>query len=167
MNFRRGQGATDYLVILGAVLLVALVIVSLLGWFPSLGGATREQQSRAYWSSATPFAITTIKVNNTSVVITLSNRLSERLNLTNITLADAFGNSKEILVPSSYTMLNAGEEQTLLNNSWWLAVNNPCSGATSKAGNPYEFKTVTLTYTQGSITDIKQTGAQPLSGRCS
>jgi len=62
----RGQGSTEYLVILGAVLLVSLVIVSLLGSFPSSSSSTKEQQSKSYWAGTTPFAISTVKISNST-----------------------------------------------------------------------------------------------------
>jgi hypothetical protein len=166
MQSRRGQGATEYLVILGAVLLVALVIVSLLGWFPALGASTKEQQSKSYWTSASPFAITAFKVNNTSMVISFANRLSEKVQLLNFTLGDGFGNNLEVISPNqSYA---PGEEIVQSNNAY-AVTNNPCytASGTSTAGKSFEYKVVAFTYSQGSVTGIRQTGAQSLAGRCS
>ena len=53
----RGQGATEYLVLLAVVLIVALVSVALLGFFPGMASDAQETQSRAYWSGASPIAI--------------------------------------------------------------------------------------------------------------
>ena len=168
MQYRRGQGATEYLVILGAVLLVALVIVSLLGWFPSLGGSTKEQQSKSYWSGTSPFAITTTRVNNNSITLSVSNRLAEKVNLTSIEVQDGFGNTGTIMTPNVF--FNAGEE-AVLNAAEAVYHNstlNPCTTTgTTKTGNTFEFKIVAFTYTQGTITGIRQQGAQPLVGRCS
>jgi len=168
MQFRRGQGATEYLVILGAVLLVALVIVSLLGWFPSLGGATKEQQSKAYWSGTSPFAISTYKVGNSSITFSVSNRLADKVNLTSIEVQDGFGNVGTIMSPNVF--FNAGEE-VVLNAAQAVYQNatlNPCtSTGTSKTGTTFEYKVVAFTYTQGTITGIRQQGAQALVGRCS
>jgi len=157
---RRGQGATEYLVILGAVLLVALVIVSLLGWFPSLGGATKEQQSKSYWSGASPFAITTFKVSTSAITFSVSNRLADKLNLTNISVQDGFGTDFSIAAPNQ--IFNAGEEIVISNTT---AFGNPCAGKAS--GTAFEFKVVAFTYTQGTISGIRQQGAQALVGRCS
>jgi len=160
MQYKRGQGATEYLVILGAVLLVALVIVSLLGWFPSLGGATKEQQSKSYWSGASPFAITTYKVSTGAITFSVSNRLADKLLLTNISVQDGFGTDVSIAAPNQY--FNAGEEIVLANTT---ALGNPCAGKV--AGTAFEFKVVAFTYTQGTISGIRQQGAQALVGRCS
>ncbi len=53
-----GQGATEYLVLLAVVLIVALVSVALLGFFPGMASDAQLTQSKAYWASAQPIAIT-------------------------------------------------------------------------------------------------------------
>jgi len=52
-----GQGATEYLVLLAVVLIVALVSVALLGFFPGMASDAQETQSKAYWQSASPLAL--------------------------------------------------------------------------------------------------------------
>jgi len=54
----RGQGATEYLVMLGMVLLIAMVAIAMLGFFPGTAGDAQETQSKIYWQSASPIAIT-------------------------------------------------------------------------------------------------------------
>jgi len=53
----KAQGATEYLVLLAVVLIVALVSVALLGFFPGMASDAQIQQSQMYWKSATPIAI--------------------------------------------------------------------------------------------------------------
>jgi len=55
-----GQGATEYLVLLAVVLIVALVSVALLGFFPGMASDAQMTQSKTYWSSASPIAITDV-----------------------------------------------------------------------------------------------------------
>ena len=52
------QGATEYLVLLAVVLIVALVSVALLGFFPGMASDAQMTQSQIYWRSASPIAIT-------------------------------------------------------------------------------------------------------------
>jgi len=52
-----GQGATEYLVLLAVVLIVALVSVALLGFFPGMASDAQVAQSQAYWQSAQPISI--------------------------------------------------------------------------------------------------------------
>jgi len=51
------QGATEYLVLLAVVLIVALVSVALLGFFPGMASDAQETQSKTYWASASPIAV--------------------------------------------------------------------------------------------------------------
>jgi len=53
----KGQGATEYLVLLAVVLIVALVSVALLGFFPGMASDAQITQSQMYWRSASPIAI--------------------------------------------------------------------------------------------------------------
>jgi len=53
----RAQGATEYLVLLAVVLIVALVSVALLGFFPGMASDAQITQSQMYWRSATPISI--------------------------------------------------------------------------------------------------------------
>ncbi len=54
----QGQGATEYLVLLAVVLIVALVSVALLGFFPGMASDAQITQSQTYWRSASPIAVT-------------------------------------------------------------------------------------------------------------
>lgn len=58
MRFFRGQSATEYLVLLAVVLVIALVGVALLGFFPGTASEAQARESEIYWRSATPIAIT-------------------------------------------------------------------------------------------------------------
>ncbi|MEM2138019.1 MAG: hypothetical protein QW568_02935 [Candidatus Anstonellaceae archaeon] len=53
----RAQGATEYLVLLAVVLVVALVSIALLGWFPGTAADTQLTESEIYWRSAYPIAV--------------------------------------------------------------------------------------------------------------
>ena len=52
-----GQGATEYLVLLAVVLIVALVSVALLGFFPGMASDAQITQSQMYWRSAQTISI--------------------------------------------------------------------------------------------------------------
>jgi ribonuclease Z len=54
---QRAQGATEYLVLLAVVLIVALVSVALLGFFPGMASDSQIAQNQIYWRSATPIAV--------------------------------------------------------------------------------------------------------------
>lgn len=58
----KAQGSTEYLVMLGVVLLIALGVVSLLGFFPDLMGESGVSESQLYWKgSAKPISVVDVK----------------------------------------------------------------------------------------------------------
>ena len=66
----RAQGATEYLVLLAVVLIVALVSVALLGFFPGMASDAQITQSQAYWKGAQPISITEWDAKYYSATIT-------------------------------------------------------------------------------------------------
>ena len=54
----KGQGATEYLVLLAVVLIIALVAVALLSFYPGMASDAQATESQIYWKSASPIAIT-------------------------------------------------------------------------------------------------------------
>ncbi len=51
------QGATEYLVLLAVVLIIALVGIALLGFFPGTASDAQAAESQLYWKSASPVAV--------------------------------------------------------------------------------------------------------------
>jgi len=154
---RRSQGATEYLVILGAVLLVSLVVVSVSASFPSSQSSVRQQQSKSYWSSATPLSITSFNVGLFGASFTIANRLSIPVRLRSIVLVDSSGTSTTAY-SSSGEKIGAGSLTTVSNTSFSsvLCVRN-------SAG--FSYKQVVFTYDDYSISNQIQTGNE-LSGPC-
>lgn len=148
---KKGQVSTEYLVILAVVLIVALVVIGLLGWFPGVGGGTLETQSKSYWAGKTPLSITAYKISGTSAELSVKNMLAEQVVLTGI----AFSGSD---LTMSNTTFNAGEEKKI------TATLGTTCGTT---GTPFTYSNVTLTYNQGEISALKETGDKPLIGKCS
>lgn len=53
----KGQGSTEYLVALAAILVIAIIVIGLLGGFTGFAPSTTIEQSQSYWQGATPFSI--------------------------------------------------------------------------------------------------------------
>lgn len=158
----RGQSSTEYLVVLGAVLMVGLVAVGTMVVLPSFGQATREQQFSQYWLRASPFKITAIKLSTGNVTLSIENGAKKILVLTGI---EAGSNSQVIQVrgPGSPQSFRPGQEIAIANVSFNFA-GNPCYG--KALGTYYEFANITIIYTEGAIPDIRQAGLG-LAGYCS
>lgn len=147
----KGQVSTEYLVILAVVLIVALVVVGLLGWFPGVGGGTLETQSKSYWAAKTPFSISAYKINGTNVELSMKNMLAEQVTVTAVSFA---GTSLSV----TQTAFNAGEEKKITGT-----LGTTCGAA----GTPFSYSNVTITYNQGTLTGLTEAGDKPLIGKCS
>src|SRR3989338_6418050 len=49
--FRKGHGATEYLIILAIVIIIALIVAGVLGFIPGLGGTASSRTSETFWSA--------------------------------------------------------------------------------------------------------------------
>jgi hypothetical protein len=153
MKGKKGQGATEYLVLLAVVLIIALVAIALLGFFPSLAGTARITQSKAYWEGATPIAIKNYKIdgNDTSVELELQNTANTKIKITDI----------------SFDGTSTGMNGTISAGKIKVLDGTVPSGTCSEGiGDVFEFINVSITYDKGMIKGMVQTG-QPFIGSCS
>jgi uncharacterized protein (UPF0333 family) len=153
MGVKKGQGATEYLVLLAVVLIIALVAIALLGFFPGLAGEARITQSDAYWRGvARPFSIVAHSQagGNDSIILVLSSSESEKLTITDIEL-DGVGNITGDVV------FTGGETKTIT-----VSDITECGAS----GFGYEYTNVTITYSSQYIAGQKEFGAKPLIGKC-
>ncbi|MEW6528784.1 MAG: hypothetical protein AB1391_02760 [Candidatus Micrarchaeota archaeon] len=159
----KGQGSTEYLVILAVVLVVALIVIGLLGQFTGFGASGLEQQSNAYWQGAMPFSITDKRLDSTSIRIVLVNKLATKLNVTNITFDGVGINST---LSSTQIQIASGQAVTIYGNETGA---NPC--ATVSKGTIFQVNKVVITYTSYAnnniVTGLTQAGDKGLYGKCS
>ena len=162
MAFRmKGQGATEYLVLLAVVLIIALVSISLLGFFPGLASDAKITQSTTYWrGEARPLSIIDSSFGaangNGSVVIT-NNDASGTIVITSASFqgvsTNATGTATNL---GSGLSLPSGDQATL----------NIANGPVGAVGGTYEF-VVTFNYT--TSTGLPQTeggsGTKTLMGK--
>ncbi len=49
---KKGQGATEYLIILAIVIIIALIVVGAMGGIPGIGTGARSRASTSFWQTA-------------------------------------------------------------------------------------------------------------------
>lgn len=156
MAFRmRGQGATEYLVLLAAVLIIALVSLALLGFFPGMAGDAKISQSASYWrSEAKPFAILdhSLSGGNLTLVIQLKDATGT-FRITNISV----GTSTNSSIPAAGKIYNAGETKNV------VVYNLPGSDVYGP-GDTYEFP-INITYVSSNDIPSVQYGSKNLVGK--
>ncbi|VVB57519.1 Uncharacterised protein [uncultured archaeon] len=146
---RSGQGASEYLIILAVVLIVALVAIGLLGAFPSFGGDARESETKQYWASTHPFAIVDFNQQTDTMVLSVKNVGPDRLTLTNITISNVSNATSVIFIGGATKTLSVSGLQR-------------CNATTY---DYFQYDNVTISYTSSYINN-RFTGAKPLLGPC-
>lgn len=149
---KRGQGSSEYLVLLAAALLVGLVAIVLIGGFTESGGAARESESRSYWSGPIrPFSVPDYSQTGTTFYITLKNTEPQRITLLNITV----GNST--YAPTGGISFKGGTTRTL---------NIPSlRNCTSDSYDFYEYD-MNIYYNTSDGVIKRETGEKKLVGEC-
>jgi hypothetical protein len=170
----RSQAGTEYLVILGAVLLVAGTVVAILGFSASQGGGVMDDASKAYWQNAYPFTIKQFKLVNDSLVLELGYTGQDPAMLTDISLdgaspewnsylsisgGDYYG---ETLCPGGACEIqfSAGKTATIISKG---GLGEQCAtGGTSR----FSIRQVKFTYSTSNLQGVAFTGIKPLEGTC-
>lgn len=149
----RGQGTTEYLIILAVIIIIALVVAGVMGWFPGLGGAITEQQSKAYWQGTSPIAVTDWQIGGSSgtTKFTLKNVGTDSLVVNSIKV----GNQTH--TPTNNVTINAGETKVIDANG-----DIYCSAGQ----NTYQYDMIIDYNVVGGISGKKLVGAKPIVGTC-
>lgn len=147
------------MVVLSAVLLVSLVIVNALLTASQPGASLKEQQSSAYWRTATPFSILSYALDSGTLVAGVRNQLNKPIKLTAVQVND---NGTPMTIWSGSRVFWAGEEAQLYMQ---YGADNDCRGA--NAGALFEIAKITFLYDRSDdLQEFSQIGVQPLVGRC-
>ncbi|MFA6907406.1 MAG: hypothetical protein WC263_01105 [Candidatus Micrarchaeia archaeon] len=152
---RRGQGATEYLVLLAVVLIVALVSVALLGFFPGMASDARMTQSQSYWrGQARPFSIQEAVVAGSIGNFSIQNMESNGP----YTITAIYIGNNTVITTNSSMSFSAGETKIVVATEGLPTVCTP--------GSIYDYS-VNITYTTPSgISGARQYGTKNLIGRC-
>jgi len=194
---RNGQVATEYLVLLAVVLIVALISVALLGFFPGMAADAQATQSKIYWSSATPIAIVEWDVKYWSASLSTPYLRVKNTGVYPIRITKLLGASgqsiSQLWIPglvniSDYYDMASGEEKyfsfngnypTLLNRNVDFYLAGSSTGGSLKASSSIctavgagtlqvnDFGFEYIQYIEGQQMTKRQIGAKPLVIKCS
>lgn len=161
LKFQKGQGATEYLVLLAVVLIVAMVAIALLGFFPGLSYDAKKSESDAYWRAVKPFQVIGHALPSgadTNLTLVLMNAETDQMQLTNITVYGSGFYGTNFTASSAY--LSAGETRN------YVIGLEP--HATCVSGTIYELE-VNFTYTNTAtgLSGLMEPGVKKITGKCS
>ena len=151
----KGQGATEYLVLLAVVLIIALVSIALLGFFPGLSSDARITQSQSYWrGEASPIAIVDYNVisGGYATMVLQNMDASGTYSLGNLSLASSVGSGSKNINES----IGPGEKKTI----------NVTTAATGGVGTIYELG-INISYNSSYGVSKIEYGSKPLVGKFS
>jgi len=157
ISVKRAQAATEYLIILAVVVIIALIVIGVMGGFPGMTRGISERDSAAYWTGAdvgiTRYSIvasgsaassTLVFRNNKNFQVTVKNMSIDGTNVTGFT--------NMTISPGSTASLNI------------TAANLNCGSAT--VGNGYS-KNVIIYYVDPQYgNSYTFSGEKPLVGTC-
>jgi len=150
MNMKKAQAATEYLIILAVVVIIALIVIGVLGGFPGMTRGISERDSASYWSGA-DIGVTryNIPVSGNATLVFRNNK-NFQVKLQNITI----GSTTFTL---SDTTVAPGASAAFSN------VTVTCGGT---AGSTYSLDT-SITYKDAQYSTLYTiTGEKPLVGMC-
>jgi hypothetical protein len=146
----KGQTATEYLIILAVVIIIALIVVGVMGGIPGIGSGAKSQASSAYWRTA-EIAITSSSVNPAGTTLNLRNNNPNTVRINSMTL----GGNVLTTVPALPITMTAGQTQQL------ISTNQTCaSGAFSYPVS------ISYTVTDTGATYVFTGTGQTLDGTC-
>ena len=147
---KKAQGATEYLIILAVVIIIALIVVGAMGGIPGIGTAARSRASASYWQTA-DVAIPSYAVSAASNTFNASVRNNIRNSVSSLTVS-VDGTS----LTCAATSLSPGQTTV-------------CSGSKTCAaqGDSYSYD-VSITYTDDETSaSYTYTGeGHKLDGKC-
>ncbi|MFN3910012.1 MAG: hypothetical protein ACK4J0_02150 [Candidatus Anstonellaceae archaeon] len=151
-GFKKGQGASEYLILLAVVLIIGIIAVALLGGFSDIGAGAREKEARQYWAGAVrPFTIQDWAQKGTVFSLTIKNNEPYKLVITNITISNVS------YAPSGGLSFAGGGVKTISISGF-----NACNQTTF---DYFEYPVV-ITYSSSDISGKVQKGEKPLVGPC-
>lgn len=149
----RAQGATEYLVLLAVVLIIALVSIALLGFFPGLATDAKITQSNSYWrGEARPFQILEHAISGSSgnINVVLQNvDATGTFTLTSFAVSNATYNTSTTFGPGEIKNISIAS-----------------SGITGSVGSIYDLN-VSIHYTSPNGLANTQTGSKDVVGKFS
>jgi hypothetical protein len=122
MNIKKAQTATEYLIILAVVIVIALVVASLLGGFPGIGASSKQNANTGYWLT-TDIVVSGISVNTTnSMTLKVRNNLPDTITITSVRLTSTATGTPLWNTTGSVTLVPGQENTYTLSNTTAVSV---------------------------------------------
>ncbi len=147
----RGQGASEYLILIAVALIVALIAIVLLGGFTNTGSSAMDNEAKSYWSITRPFGITQwVQVNDT-LYMSVVNRGPDQLIVRSVKVGPVTAN-----LGAGWNWKSGGEKNMSISG---------LTNCTRGLHDSFSYN-VTFNYDTFELPGQSQTGTKPVSGSC-
>lgn len=118
MFYKKAQTATEYMIILAVVIIIALIVVGVLGGIPGIGGGARGRSSSAYWQTA-DIAIPAYSVSPTATTLKIRNNLRDTITIDciNMSVSGSAVASIAIQNDATHLVLSPGQTATVIGDA--------------------------------------------------
>jgi hypothetical protein len=106
MNSSKAQGATEYMIVLAIVIIIALLVVIVMKGVPSIGKSGAARSSAAFWETS-DIGFMAYAVDSSGITMNIRNNYKNAITITKIELDDESLTTS----PSLPETLAAGEEK--------------------------------------------------------
>ncbi|MEM4755942.1 MAG: hypothetical protein QW594_02305 [Candidatus Woesearchaeota archaeon] len=163
--FSKAQTATEYMIILAVVIIIALIVVGVMGGIPGIGKSTGSRTSSAAWKTA-DVGIDDYSFAATGGRILVKNNFAFPIRITDINISTVPTGSPTITFYAPDFTLEAGESK-LISNLSLSGSNNPCGLTGVAPGDSYSIN-IRFKYTnlKTNAVSIFPTGTMRLEGQC-
>lgn len=147
---KKGQVSSEYMIILGVVIILAIGAALLLRESITTGGSITERQSQSYWTVAHPFSILGVKYAGTQLQLDVQNSLPQASVLEEIEI-----DGSDHTVDQTF----AANERRVVT----LTLGSSCGDP----GDTYILEDINIGYRPAGGSSRTQAGEMPLVSSCS
>ncbi len=121
---RKAQTATEYLVILAVVIIIALIVVGVMGGIPGIGTGAKSRASSTFWATA-DIAFSSYSVGSAGVTLNIKNNKADSITINSISLdsTDLGVSAVTLTAGQTYTVTNAAPTCTSGSYSYGVSIN--------------------------------------------
>jgi hypothetical protein len=132
------QTATEYLIILAVVIVIALIVISVMGGIPGIGKSGQDKAEKAFWATADIAIPAYANSQNNNMTVKIRNNLQEGITITTFSLDNVVYMNASTYVETGETVSLAltGRPVCVSGNTFSYAA---AINYTTMTGNKYSF----------------------------
>ena len=112
---KKAQTATEYMIILAVVIIIALIVVGVLGDIPGISGGSRSRASQAYWETADIGIVSySASAGGDNVTLVVQNNLRDTIVINMIKVSASGSTTANYSSSDTDTTLSPGGKHTFV-----------------------------------------------------